>query len=182
MSAVAKRYARAGVEAASERSGEEAVQSLAKGLREFLLSYDESPELRELLANPVFKAERVNTLRTVLGKAGFKNEVTGLLLTLAEKDRMSVIRDVVREVQEIADEQAGRLRAVVQSVIDLTADQKSRLEATLSKQLKCDVVVEVEIDSSLMGGLVCRVGDLAFDSSLKRQLELIREQLQPSAN
>ena len=182
MSAVAKRYARAGVEAASERGGEDAVQSLAKGLREFLQSYDESLELQELLANPVFKAERVSTLQVVLSKAGFQNEVASLLLTLAEKDRMGVIHDVVREVQEFADEQVGRLRAVVQSVVELTDGQKSRLEAILSKRLDCDVVAEVEIDPSLMGGLVCRVGDLAFDSSLKRQLELIREQLQPRAN
>ena len=182
MSALAKRYARAGVEAASERADAQAVQALATGLREFLQVYDHSAELRELLANPVFKGERVNALRVVLDQAGLKNEASSLLLTLAEKDRMDVIHDVVREVQEIADEQAGRLRAVVQSVVELTDDQKKRLESILSKRLNCEVVAEVEIDPSLMGGLVCRVGDLAFDSSLKRQLELIREQLQPSTN
>lgn len=182
MSTVAKRYARAGVDAAFERAGEAAVDALATGLKGFIDSYDGSTELRELIANPVFKGERSGALRAVLEKSGLRDEVFSLVLTLAGNDRMDEIHDVVREVEEIADEQMGRLRAVVQTVVDLTDDQKSRLAQVLKSRLNREVVIEVQVEPSLMGGLVCRVGDMAFDSSLKRQLELIREQLQSSAH
>jgi len=182
MSAVAKRYARAGVEAASERGGPEAVEALASGMKGFLESYNGSSELRELIANPVFKGERDITFRAILNQAGLGHETASLLMALISADRMAEIPAVEREVQELADEGAGRLRARVQSVVELTPEQTGRIAAILSKRLGSDVVVEVEINSSLMGGLVCQVGDLAFDSSLKRQLELIRDQLQSSAN
>ena len=182
MSAIAKRYARAGVEAAYERGGGDAVEVLAGGMSRFVTSYEESAELRELIANPVFRGDRDAAFRAILATAELQNETASLLLALLSADRMPEIVAVEREVKELADERAGRVRACVQSVVDLSDAQKARIAATLSKRLGCDVVVEVEINPSLMGGLVCQVGDLAFDSSLKRQLELIRDQLQSSAN
>lgn len=182
MSEVAKRYARAAVDAASERDGAHTVDSLVEGLKSFLESYKGSSQLRELLANPVFKADRNKALESLLARLKVEYEGANLLLALADRDRMEIIEDVVREAQQFADERANRVRAQVISAIELSAEQKDRLTATLTKRMDREVVVEVEIDQDLLGGLVCRVGDLAFDGSIKRQLELIRERVQSDAS
>ena len=57
-SAAGKRYARAAVEAALERAGVSAVESLSKEIVLFQLAYNESAELREILDNPSIKNER----------------------------------------------------------------------------------------------------------------------------
>ena len=43
-----------------------------------------------------------------------------------------------------------------------------------------DVLLEVEKDESLIGGVVCRMGGVVMDGSIRRQLKNLRENL--SAN
>ncbi len=178
MSAIARRYARAVVLAAEEKGGANAVEALCDALKGLGDAFHDSEELRELLLNPVFKSERAAILSEVAKKLGLSDQARALVQLLSERDRISILDEVVLEVEAIADEHAGRLRAHVSSAMELTDSQIKRIAAALEQRLGQPVVVSVEIDSELLGGLVCRVGDLTLDNSLRRQLEVLREQLE----
>jgi F-type H+-transporting ATPase subunit delta len=109
------------------------------------------------------------------------DQVTGLIRLLAERGRIGILDSVAAEVEGIADERAGRLRAHVSTALALTDSQKERVGKALEKRLGQIVVVTVHVDPELLGGLVCRVGDLTLDSSVRRQLEILREKLEKSA-
>ena len=178
MTAIARRYARAGVEAAHESGGAAAVEALADGLRHFSAAFLDSEELRELLNNPALEQERSRVLELVLEKLDVSKEVRGLVRLLSGLGRVGILEAVAAEVEEAADELAGRARAHVTSAIALTDSQKQRIAKALEGRLGRKVVVSVHVDSQLLGGLVCQVGDLTLDSSLRRQLEVLREQLE----
>ena len=181
MSAAGKRYARAAVEAAQERAGVAAVEELSKEVVLFQLAYNESAELQEILENPSIKQEREAILIALLDKLGAGHETKNLVLLLAKNDRMAHLADVVQDLLAFADEKAGRLRALVKSAIALTPEQEKRIAGALEKRLGKPVSIETTIDPSLLGGLVCQVGDLTLDNSVKRQLELVRDRLQTGA-
>ena len=177
MSAVARRYARAAVGAAREKGGAKDIEALSIGLKTFCELLRTSRELFELLMNPALHDHQEATLRAVLVKLGLSAETVGLVRLLADRRRIDLIDDVVREVEAIADEGAGRVRAYVTSPMSLTEAQTARIAAALERRLGRSVVVSVDIDPELLGGLVCHVGDLTLDSSVRRQLVLLREQL-----
>ncbi len=178
MSAAGKRYARAAVEAAMGNGGVAAVQKLSEGLAQFREAHAQSNELREVLSNPVLKDVRGSILRAIMGKINASSETINLVLLLADNDRVSALDDVLQDINSIADEKAGRLRALVKSAIALDSAQEGRIAQALEKRLGQPVTVATELDPSLLGGLVCQVGDLTFDSSIKRQLEIVRDKLQ----
>ncbi|MEC9465835.1 MAG: ATP synthase F1 subunit delta [Myxococcota bacterium] len=182
MSAAGKRYARAAVEAAMGNGGIEAVQKLSEGLGRFRDAYVQSSELREVLSNPALKDVRESVLRAILTKLDTSTETVNLVLILAENDRVGALDDVAQDIHAIADEKAGRLRALVKSAIALDGAHETRIAKALEKRLGQPVTVATELDPSLLGGLVCQVGDLTFDSSIKRQLEIVRDKLQSGRN
>lgn len=182
MSALGKRYARAAIGAAMDAEGETGVEQLAKSISAFRDVYVQSEELRSLLANPALKANRDAVLGTILTKLGASKIASKLVQMLAERDRINVLSDIADAIEAEADNRAGRVRAHVTSAMPLDDGKVQRLKGALHKRFQRDIVINVDVDPELLGGLVCRVGDLTLDSSLKRQLELLREQvLQPNA-
>ena len=55
--------------------------------------------------------------------------------------------------------------------------RKDRLRRALTERTGQEVRLEIEIDPSLIGGAVAKVGDLVFDGSLRTQLGQLRNSL-----
>ena len=51
-----------------------------------------------------------------------------------------------------------------------------QLKALVKEKTGDDVLIETEVDPSLIGGFVFDIDDYLMDASVKRQLDLIREQ------
>ena len=68
-------------------------------------------------------------------------------------------------------EEADRLDVRLVSAFPLTKMLSSDIEKTLSTTLKSkNLVLETEVDDSLLGGALLHVGDKVIDGSLKGQL------------
>ncbi len=177
MSAIARRYARAAVEAVLTHGSLADVDRLAATLRSFAQAYRDNVDLQELMQNPVLVVDRERTLHAVLNKLGVIDQGAKLIALLATRDRMSALDEVVLEVESLADDKASRLRAYVTSAVALTEAQAARVAKALEARLKKPVLVVVNVEPALMGGLICRVGDLTFDTSVRRQLKVLAETL-----
>ena len=78
------------------------------------------------------------------------------------------------------DRAAARQQRVVveaRSAVALDDERVRRLEEALSAATGRQVDVEVIVDPSVVGGVVARVGDEVIDGSVRRKLDLAREQL-----
>jgi F-type H+-transporting ATPase subunit delta len=51
------------------------------------------------------------------------------------------------------------------------------IKASLEKTTGSSIMIEVEVDPELIGGVVARVGDLVLDGSVRSQLTNIKETL-----
>ena len=175
MSSLAKRYARAAIEAARDKGGHQAIGAMSRSVQEFTLSYLTATELRELLNNPRLSQDRTQVLNHVFEKLGLEEQAASLMRLLSESERIGLLPEIARQIEVLADIDAGRMRAEVRSATSLSEEQVQRIEKALSQRYHAQVLVSVEVDTGLLGGLVCQIGDDVWDSSVKRQLDSLHE-------
>jgi F-type H+-transporting ATPase subunit delta len=174
MSALAERYAKGALAAAGSP---EAGEALVADLEKFTRSMADNAKLTTALTHPGLKNQRAQVVSAVgeaLGLQSLAHKVLGLLV---HRDRITSLAAITACMRELTDAQAGRLRAQIVSAMPMTAEQVTALTGALSKRLGKPVTAQVRVDKALIGGMVCEVGNLTFDNSLKNQLALMAEQL-----
>ena len=140
--------------------------------------FDGSRELRDALLTPLHPAdERKAVLKAVGGQANVSALVLNFIAYLIDQRRLIDFSSIVAAYGELADEAEGMVIAEVVSASPLDDRRKDRLRRALSERTGQEVRLEVEVDPSLIGGAVAKVGDLVFDGSLRTQLGQLRSNL-----
>ena len=172
---IARRYAKALLIIGKEDGKAEAY---GKELDGFTKLMAKEKELEQAICNPLYSASgRKNVLEAVVGKVGVSKIVASFLLLLFDKGRFDFISDINEFYQKLADELKGVLRASLVSASELSSETVEKIRTTLSKRTGKDIILQVEQDPSLIGGIVSRIGDLVLDGSIKSQLLNMRESL-----
>jgi F-type H+-transporting ATPase subunit delta len=173
--AVARRYAKALMLIGKEDGQAEKYRDELGGLAGL---FDQGQELGQTISNPLYDAEdRKNVLKVVLGKLDLSKVMNSFMLLLFEKGRIGFLADINDFYQKLADELKGIARASVASATELSSDAVEKIRDSLSKMTGKEVKLDVEKDTSLIGGVVTKIGDLVLDGSIKTQLLNMRESL-----
>ena len=123
------------------------------------------------------KEEKINVVKSVFEER-LCREVTGLLITVVEKDRYSDIEDILEEIIIDIKEYNHIGTAYVTTAITLTDKEKKdideRLLATTEyEKIECSYTV----DEALIGGMVIQMGDKVVDSSIRTKLGKLEREL-----
>jgi F-type H+-transporting ATPase subunit delta len=173
--ALAKRYARAILELASEQH---LVDRVGKELADFAAMWESNEELRSVFANPdVSAAARKAVLSEITTKAGVTPLVRNSVLYLCDRGRLRALPDIARAFAALAEQAAGTLRAEVTSAAPLAEGYYAQLQRALEQTTGKKVSIERKVDPSLIAGVVTRVGDQIFDGSIRRRLADLKETL-----
>jgi F-type H+-transporting ATPase subunit delta len=116
-------------------------------------------------------------LETVIEKLNLSKVMKSFLMLLFDKGRIGFISNINEFYQKLVDELKGVARAGLISATELTSETIEKVRKSLSKKTGKDIVLEVEQDPGLIGGIVTRIGDLVLDGSIKTQLLNMRETL-----
>ena len=174
-SVVADRYARALLELALESNQ---VQSVAQQLRRAADVYASSAELRDVLNDPILdETKRANVVRAIGDRLGLGATVHDTLRVLVERRRISAIAEIAERLLNLADEQAGIVKATVASAAPLSDGQFDAIRQELERLTGCKVTVERQQDPSLLAGVVARVGDHVIDASLRGRFTELGQKL-----
>ena len=136
-----------------------------------------NPELFSVLGNPQIVKEEVALLHQVFsGKIA--EELMGFLSIIVEKDRqnemISILKYFIQRVKEFKKIGA----AYVTSAVELGAEQKAALEKRLLETTGyMQFEMHYDVDTSLLGGMVIRIGDRVVDSSIKTRLYELKKEL-----
>ena len=136
-----------------------------------------APRLREALTDPALPADRKKAVIDELLGGKARPLTVRLLGFIIEQGRARDLPRIMEALARLAAERRSRVLAEVRSAIPLDGGQRERLARGLSRASGKDVELKVLIDPTVMGGLVARVGDQVFDGSVRRRLELARDQL-----
>ena len=172
---ISRRYAKALFDLAVEAGK---VEAWTDGLVALKKAVDSSPELRELLQNPVYTREQRQGLARELARAlSLDAHPAALLALLAERNRLAYLGGIADTFGRLADEKLGRVRARVTSAVPLEESAATGLAGRLAAATRGQVIVERLVDPALLGGVVAQVGSLVYDGSLRSQLEDLRRAL-----
>jgi len=172
---IARRYAKALLLIGKEDGNTETYRDELAGFSELV---EREKTLEQAINNPLYNAEgRKNVLKSVLEKSGFSGIMKSFLTLLFDKGRFIYLSSINELFQKLADELKGISRASLVSATELSSDTVEKIRVTLSEKTGKDIILDVEKDTGLIGGIVTRIGDLVLDGSIKTQLLNMRESL-----
>ncbi len=138
----------------------------------------ESPEIRGFLEGPQFSAHEKKSLLAELAKKLSLSEGTVKFLEyLVEMDVAALVPGIARSAESFYMEYARRAKAVAASASGLDEASAHRLKSALEKITGREVEMEYVSDPSLIGGVRVKIGSMMFDSSIRGQLRLLKEEL-----
>jgi F-type H+-transporting ATPase subunit delta len=180
---IAGRYARALLlltQRQSAKSGEPLVAQLERTLAELdSLAGLTAPgsRLGNFLIDPqISPADRRRVLEQGLkGRAMPSVQVFADLLL--RKHRIGITKAVAHEFKAIVERAKGLARATVVSAVPLSEAEIQRLHGELERTTGKKIVLERQLDPTLLGGAYVRIGDRVVDRSVKTLLEAISNQL-----
>lgn len=173
--ATARRYAKALLALAREGGREEAVGA---ELEEFSGLLAEHSQLRDALLRSWVKGpDRRGVAQAVAVRMGCSPLIRNFVGLLAERGRLDHLREIGQAYRQLVDESLGRVRARVRTVVPLADPERRQLAERLGRATGKTVVVEDQLDPTLLGGFIAQVGSLVLDGSLDGQLARLRGRL-----
>jgi F-type H+-transporting ATPase subunit delta len=143
---------------------------------------DESRELRRLLESPLVDiVQGVSAIRAVLQEQGFSPLVVRFACVVATNRRLNKLRAVVSAFAALVAERRGVVTAHVSSAHPLSTVQREALRARLIEAGYGQVNIDEQVDRTLLGGLVVRIGARLFDSSIKSRLQRLQYAMKGAA-
>jgi F-type H+-transporting ATPase subunit delta len=172
---IARRYAKALLIIGKE---DDKAETYKEELDRFSDLITSQKELEQAIINPLYDVGgRKKVLQAVIDKVNISKVMASFLLLLFDKGRFGFLSDINEFYKKLADELKGVVRASLVSATELSSETVEKIRTTLSKRTGKDIILEVEQDPSLIGGIVSRIGDLVLDGSIKTQLLNMRESL-----
>lgn len=173
------RYARTLAEQSHARG---TLPQLRRDLEGWAAVLAQTPSLQVALGNPgIPLPERKALLEAVnrqLGAHDVAGRVVGFLL---EQNRLASLADVAATLGAESDRLEGRVRVRLRSARPLAPEVERRMIAAFRKRMGRDVVLDKQVDPSLIGGVVAQAGDLSFDGSIRSRLRRLGEHLRQQA-
>ncbi|MEK9597882.1 MAG: F0F1 ATP synthase subunit delta [Alphaproteobacteria bacterium] len=166
---LAGRYATALYQLATEAKQ---VDEILEDLNSFNELIDNNSDLQTLIYSPVFRAdEKAAAVGHLLKKAKANALVIQFVGTIAKNGRLFAISSIISAFIKEVDNRRGKISAEVVSAIPLDNERQAKIqESIISLADAKDVSLVMRVDSSLIGGLVIRIGSRMFDTSLKTKL------------
>ncbi len=172
---VARRYAKALVDVAAASNEFEPVRAELCRFKDLL---HEQRELRRFFENPsILRRDKMQVLDAILARLQARPLSRSFLRVLLEAGRMPALEAALQAYQTLVDERLGRVKAVVRAARPLEAEAQERLRTRLERVTGKRVYLEVQQDSTMLGGVVTQIGSLVYDGSLRTQLAKLREEL-----
>jgi F-type H+-transporting ATPase subunit delta len=164
---VADIYARSLLDLAKEAH---LVEAVAADLEVVSALLAQEPDLEAFLASPYFAEQ---TKRDVIRKVltGKLNDLTlHFLCVMIDHNRGALLPGILDRFRQLHREYQGYEAVTVTVAQGLSRDQIDQLVRDLAQALRAKIDLEVQVDPSLLGGIIIRHGDQMLDNSVRGRL------------
>jgi F-type H+-transporting ATPase subunit delta len=167
-----KRYAQAAFELALEKNE---LGNWQEGLKK-IADLTGEEQLMALLESPrlPFDAKK-SLLQKGLGE--IHPLVFNLVILLVSKGILSRSGNIYQQYNHLLDAHRGVERARVTTALPLGTEEKEVVSRRLGKIVDRKVVMDGQVDPSIIGGFIARIGDTLIDGSIRQKLETLKKNL-----
>lgn len=173
-----RRFARPYARAMMDIAGSPAKASELRGeLLRFASALRTSSELRDLYANPVDEATKLEITRRLARKMQASELATRTLEVLVRHHRINDLEAILSALHAYVNQALGVAIAEVRSANTLGPDEIRELADTLSAKVGKKVELDIRVDPKLLGGFVVKIGSEIWDASVVGKINKFRESL-----
>ena len=172
-SKISSRYAKALLLVGQER-GE--AHLYVKDLTELRDAMKTAPILKEVLESPLYvKADRRTILEEVSCRMNISSPVQVFLRLVFDNSRITFLGNIIDAYQKELDEIDGIVRSQIYSAVTLQDTMVADLQKSLAERMQKKITVTADVDESLIGGAVIRIGHTVMDGSLRMKLNHMKD-------
>lgn len=172
VSGVAGRYAAALFDLARQESCLDTVEGELASVRALV---GDNPDFGRLIASPLYRRdEQTRAIVAIAGQAGLSGLTTRFLGVVAENHRLSELLNIVAAFDALLADHRGEINAEVTAAQPLNEGQLAAIRDKLGKFAGREVNVAMDVDASLLGGMVVKLGSRMIDSSLKTKIAALQ--------
>jgi F-type H+-transporting ATPase subunit delta len=135
------------------------------------------PRVARVVADPRVARDHAAGLVLEICRGRLDAAAANFVRLLAENRRLGLAPEIAALYEELRAAAEARIEAVVRSAYELEERQVEGLRQALGRRLGREVRVRVELDRSLLGGVVIRAGDLVIDGSVRGRLAVLASHL-----
>lgn len=137
----------------------------------------ENAELRAFLQHVKVRLEqKVKAIEEVLPEV--RPMARNFLALLVSRGLADRVPEVNAEFRLLVDQYRGVERVKVYSAVVLEDGERERVTSFVKEAVGRQVVLEEEVDQSIIGGLIIRVGDKLLDGGTRAKLEDLKWRLE----
>jgi len=167
-----KRYAQAAFKLALEKGELDSWQASLRKIAD--ITTDEG--LVALLENPKLSFETKKALLAeLLGK--INPLALNLAYLLVHKGRLGIAGDISQQYDRLLDTHYGIEHVAVVTALPLDDDDRGRISSRFGEIIEHKVVIDAQVDPSIVGGIKAKIGDTLIDGSVKSKLGALRKSL-----
>ncbi|MDA7770046.1 ATP synthase F1 subunit delta [Candidatus Pelagibacter sp.] len=137
-----------------------------------------SKDFNSLIKNPTNNQEdQRNALSKISEQYKLNVLLTKFLSFLISKRRLFYVDKILKSFVETCSIKRGELKAELTSAKDLTENEVNNIKKELTKNFSSKIKLNYKHDTSLIGGLIVKVGSTMVDTSIKNKLQQIENRM-----
>ena len=114
--------------------------------------------------------QQIGALKALGKKLKLEGLTINTLCLMASKRRLFAVKSMVEQFELLLSKFRREVMVAVTSSQKLSKSQENDIRKIFEKHTNTKVILQVDEDSTLIGGLVIKVGSSVIDSSIKSQL------------
>lgn len=170
---LARRYARAFLEIGLNEKNSEILERDLKLFAELLR---ESKELRNILFSSIYSAAvRQGIAQRLSESLKLTKRTQEFIELLIERDRINYFFEIVKSYESLHDEILNRQRATLMTPLELPEESLKAIAQKLEMMTGKKILLFVEKEPALIGGVLVKIGNTIYDGTLINQLQKIKK-------
>jgi F-type H+-transporting ATPase subunit delta len=174
ISAIRVRYAKAFFSLAKEKN---MMEILKADIEKVFNVCNYSSDFILLLESPVVSVSKKAELISKIFKGEINILTLNFLLLIAKNKRESYIPGICRNFLELTRKDQNIKSAVLVTASEINTKTIEKIKILMEKELNSKVELSSQVEPEIIGGMILRIDDKQFDSSVTTQLRKIKQQL-----
>jgi F-type H+-transporting ATPase subunit delta len=134
-------------------------------------------DLKKLIGHPSIDATKKKNIIQKAFDGGLDDFSLLILNYLIDKDRLVNLKGIIEEYIAIYNYKNSIVEVEATFAIKPSEKQELQLIQKLEKMMSKKVKIKVNVDKTIIGGGILKIGDKIMDGSLKRQFEMLKANL-----
>ena len=153
-------------------------EALGQDLDKMAALLGENRELGVVLRSPAFPKSARKTIASKVGeRLGLATTIVTFIEFLIHRKRMDHFLMITKAYQDLCDEVAGRTRVTLFVPTELSSGMGKEIKSLTESLTGKEVILSLERDPALIGGVLVKIGSVVYDGSLRSQIAKLKDTL-----